>query len=149
MIIVVYSVYSIQSAVWDWIPDIRDASLPFVVGALELFLNHTITLSLSLWFVGLAAISVLGVIGTVHMVWRAHEESENAELLGLLRPHHRLFILNYVGGAALALLFAYICYAGDLQASLGIHGPRGVLALGLVFLITIGLDGSALVSYWY
>ncbi|HEX6553673.1 MAG TPA: hypothetical protein VF026_12985 [Ktedonobacteraceae bacterium] len=149
MLIVVYTVYSIQSAVWDWIPDIRDASIPFVVGALELFVNHTITLSLSLWFIGLAAISVLGAIGTVHMVWRAHEESENAELLGLLRPHHRLFILNYAGGAALALLFAYICYAADLQASIGIQGLRGVLTLGLVLLIAIGLDSSALVSNWY
>ena len=150
MIIVVYSVYSIQSTVWDWIPDIRDASIPFVFGALELFVNHTIALSLSLWFVGLAGISVLGAIGTVHMVWRAHEESENAELLELLRPHHRLFLLNYVGGAALALLCAYICHAADLQASIGIHGLRGVLTLGLVLLITIGLDASALVSnrYW-
>ena len=151
MIIVVYSVYSIQSTVWDWIPDIRDASIPFVFGALELFVNHTIALSLSLWFVGLAAISMFGAIGTVHMVWRAHEESENEELLGLLRPHHRLFILNYVGGAALALLCAYICNAADLQASVGIHGLRGALTLGLVLLIAIGLDGSALVSnrYWH
>ena len=150
MLIVVYNVYSIQSAVWDWIPDIRDASIPFVFGALELVLNHAITLSLSLWFVDLAAISVLGAIGTVHMVWRAHEESENEELLGLLRPHHRLFILNYVGGAALALLSAYICYAADLQASVGIHGMRGLLTLGLVLLIAVGLDGSVLVSsmYW-
>ena len=51
MIIVVFNVYSIQSAVWDWIPDIRDASIPFVFGALELFLNHAIALSMSLWFV--------------------------------------------------------------------------------------------------
>ncbi|HEX6556000.1 MAG TPA: hypothetical protein VF026_24795 [Ktedonobacteraceae bacterium] len=150
LLIVIYNVYSIQSAVWDWIPDIRDATIPFVFGALELVLNHAITLSLSLWFLGLAAISVLGAIGTVHMVWRAHEESENEELLGLLRPHHRLFILNYVGAAALALLFAYICYAADLQASAGIHGMWGLLTLGLVLLIAVGLDGSVLVSsmYW-
>jgi hypothetical protein len=150
LFIVVFNVYSIQSAVWDWIPDIRDESIPFVFGALELFLNHTISLSMSLWFLGLAGISALGAVGTVHMVWRAHEESENAELLSLLRQHHHLFILYYVGAAALALLFAYICYAGDLQASDGVHGMRGMLTLGLVLLIAIGLDGSALVSnrYW-
>ena len=83
-------------------------------------------------------------------MWRAHEESENTELLGLLRPHHRLFILNYIGGAALALLFAYICYVGNLQASDGVQGMRGLLTLGLVLLIAVSLDGSALVSnrYW-
>jgi hypothetical protein len=148
--IVVFNVYSIQSAVWDWIPDIRDESIPFVFGALELFLNNTISLSMSLWFLGLAGISMLGALGTVHMVWRAHEESENEELLGLLKEHHRLFFLYYIGSAALALLFAYICYAADLQASDGVQGMRGMLALGLVLLIAIGLDSSALVSnrYW-
>lgn len=105
---------------------------------------------MSLWFFGLAGISALGAVGTVHLVWRAHEESENAELLGLLKDHHRLFILYYAGAAAIALLFAYIYYAADLQASDGLHGMRGILTLGLVLLIAIGLDGSALVSnsYW-
>jgi hypothetical protein len=148
--IVVYSVYSIQAVVWDWIPDIRDASLPFVFGALELFVTHAIALSMSLWFFGLAGISALGAVGSVHLVWRAQEESENEELLGLLRPHHRLFILNYSGGAALALLCAYICYIGNLQASDGLQGMPGKLTLGLVLLIAVSLDGSALVSnrYW-
>jgi hypothetical protein len=150
LFIVVFNVYSIQSAVWDWIPDIRDESLPFVFGALELFLNHTISLSMSLWFLGLAGISTLGALGTAHMVWRAHEESENEMLLGLLKDHHRLFFLYYVGAAALALLFAYICYAANIQASDGVQGMRGMLTLGLVLFIAIGLDSSALVSnrYW-
>src|ERR1700693_5664665 len=68
MLIVIYSVYSIQAAVWDWIPDIRDASLPFVFGAFELFAIHAIALSMSLGFLGLAGISVLGAVGTVHLV---------------------------------------------------------------------------------
>ena len=151
MFIVIFNVYSIQSAVWDWIPDIRDEAIPFVFGALELFLNHAITLSMSLWFVGLAGISALGALGTMHLVWRAREESENVELLRLLRDHHRLFILYYVIAAASALLFAYICYGMNLQASDGVQGPRGVLAIMLVILIAIGLDGSAYVSnsYWH
>jgi hypothetical protein len=120
------------------------------LGAIELFLNHTITLSMSLWFLGLAGISTLGALGTVHLVWRAREESENAELLRLLKDHHYLFVLYYVVAAAIALLLAYICYAMNLQASNGVQGMRGMLATGLVLLIAIGLDGSALVSnrYW-
>ena len=150
LFIVVFNVYSIQGAVWDWIPDVRDASLPFVFGALELFVTHTITLSLSLWFIGLAAISTLGAVGTVHLMWRAHEERENEELLGLLKNHHRVFLLYYTGAAATALLFAYVCYAADLQASDSVRGMRGLLTFGLVLLIALGLDGSALVSnrYW-
>jgi hypothetical protein len=86
----------------------------------------------------------------VHMVWRAHEESENEELLGLLKDHHRLFFLYYIGAAALALLFSYICYVADLQVSDGVQGMRGILTCGLVLLIALSLHGSALVSnrYW-
>jgi hypothetical protein len=125
MLIVVYSVYSIQAAVWDWIPDIRDASIPFLFRALELFVNHAIVLSTSLWFVDLAGVSALGAVGAMHLVWRAREESENTELLRLLRPQHRLFILNYIGGVAIALLCAYLCYIGNLQASDGLQGTPG------------------------
>lgn len=41
-------------------------------------------------------------------------------------------------------------YVGNLQASDGVHGMRGLLTLGLVLLIAVSLDGSALVSnsYW-
>jgi hypothetical protein len=150
LIIVIFNVYSIQSAIWDWIPDIRDESIPFIFGAIELFLNHMISLSMSLWFLGLAGISALGLLGTIHLVSRAREESENVELLWLLKNHHSLFLLYYGVAAAIALLFAYVCNALNLQASDGVQGMRGLLALGLVLLIAIGLDGSAFVSnrYW-
>jgi hypothetical protein len=150
LFIVVFNVYSIQNAVWEWIPDVRDASLPFVFGALELYVNHTIEQSMSLWFLGLAGISTLGALGTVHMMWRAHEESDNEELLEHFKDQHRLFFLYYVGAAALELLFASICYAADLQASDGGQGMRGMLACSLVLLIALSLLGSALVSnrYW-
>jgi len=84
ILIVVFQVYWIQSAVWGWIPDVRDAAIPFVSGALELFLNQTIFLNMGLWCLGLAGIAGMGALGTVHMVWRARGEIENTELLNLL-----------------------------------------------------------------
>ena len=150
ILIVVFQVYWIQSAVWGWIPDVRDAAIPFVSGALELFLNHTIFLNMSLWFLGLAGIAGLGSLGTVHMVWRARGEIENTELLNLLKDHHQLFLLYYTGAAAVSLLFAYICFKANLQASYGVQGMQGMLALGLVLLIAIILLISSLISnrYW-
>jgi hypothetical protein len=150
LLIVVFQVYWIQSAVWGWIPDVRDAAIPFVFGALELFLNHTIFLNMSLWFLGLAAIGGLGALGTVHMVWRARGEIENTELLNLLKDHHQLFLLYYTGAAVVSLLFAYVCFIADLHANHGVQGMRGLLALGLVLLIAIFLVASSLISnrYW-
>jgi hypothetical protein len=150
LLIVVFQVFWIQSAVWGWIPDVRDAAIPFVFGALELFLNHTIFLNLGLWFLGLAWIAGLGAFGTMHMVWRARGEIENTELLILLKSHHQLFLLYYTGAAVVSLLFAYICFMANLQANNGVQGIRGLLALGLVLLIAIGLVCSSLISnrYW-
>ena len=150
ILIVVFQVYWIQSAVWGWIPDVRDAAIPFVFGALELFLNHTIFHNMGLWFLGLAAIAGLGALGTVHMVWRARGETENLELLNLLKGHHQLFLLYYTGAAVVSFLFAYICFMANLQASDGVQGMRGLLALFLSLLIAISLVVSSLLSnrYW-
>ena len=69
MLIIIWNVYSVQSALWSWIPDVRDSATPFIVGALELYLNHTIMVSLSAWLV---AVSLVGVAraGTVYTLAR-------------------------------------------------------------------------------
>ncbi len=42
VLIIVWNVYTIQGTLWSWIPDVRDAAMPFVVGGIELFLDHAI-----------------------------------------------------------------------------------------------------------
>jgi hypothetical protein len=49
--------YMMNSKLWDWIPDLRDACIPFMIGALELFLNHSISVGLSAWLFTLAIIA--------------------------------------------------------------------------------------------
>src|SRR5437762_81867 len=85
VLIIVWNVYTIQGTLWRWIPDVRDAAMPFMVGALELFLNHAITLGISIWLLGLATIAFMGAAGTWYMHWRARMEAGNVQLLGYLR----------------------------------------------------------------
>src|SRR5215472_2761578 len=85
VLIMVWNVYTIQGTIWRWIPDVRDVAMPFVVGALELFLNHAITLGMSFWLLGLAGIETMGAMGTWHMHWRARTEAGNDQLLRYLR----------------------------------------------------------------
>ena len=73
VLIIVWNVYTIQGTVWRWIPDVRDAAMPFMVGGIELFLNHAITLGISSWLLGLAGITTMGTVGTWYMHWRARE----------------------------------------------------------------------------
>ena len=37
VLIITWNVFSVQSALWSWIPDVRDSAVPFIVGALELY----------------------------------------------------------------------------------------------------------------
>jgi hypothetical protein len=151
MLIVVLYVYMIQSTIWDWIPSLRDATIPFVFGALELFINHTIPISLSLWLLGLAGFTSLGALGTWHMDQRAREETEGARLLSGLRSHHLLFALYYIGCSILSLLLALVAHAEGLEAADGVQGVKGVLTLCVVLLIGVCLGGSVIVSnmYWH
>ena len=96
MLIIIWDAYMQQSILWEWVPDIRDAAIPFALGALELFLNHTIILSLSAWLFAFALLSGTGALANWHVRWRASKEAENAEVLSL-RGRRTHFIVLYIG----------------------------------------------------
>jgi hypothetical protein len=145
VLINVWNVYTIQGTVWRWIPDVRDAAMPFMVGALELFLAHAITLGMSMWLWGLAGITTMGAVGTWYMHWRAREAG-NSQLLGYLRRHHLVFALYYAGGAALLLLLAWLNRVGSWGAA---EWGQGVLAVSTALLVGVYLGGAVLISHLY
>jgi hypothetical protein len=146
VLIIVWNVYTIQGTIWRWIPDVRDAAMPFMVGALELFLNHTITLGISIWLLGLATIAYMGAAGTWYMHWRARMEAGNGKLLHYLRRHHLLFALYYAGGATLMLLLAWV----NRVEGWGV-AERGqeVLAIGTALFVGASLGGAVIISHLY
>jgi hypothetical protein len=146
VLIMVWNAYTIQGTIWRWIPDIRDAAMPFVVGALELFLNHAITLGISFWLLGLAAITAMGAVGTWYMHWRARTEAGNDQLLEYLKRHHLVFALYYTGGAAFMLLLAWANHVGSWEAA---EGGRGVLAVGTALIVGVCLSGAVIISHLY
>jgi hypothetical protein len=138
-LIIVWDSYTQQSILWEWVPDIRDAAIPFALGALELILNHTIILSLSAWLVTFALISGLGGLANWHVIWRASKDAANTKMLSLLSRRSRLIIVLYGGWSVLLLMLAVVSLLGGLEASESIQGVRGVLALALVLLVIGGL----------
>jgi hypothetical protein len=117
-----------------------------MVGADELFLNHTITQGISFWLVGLAGIGAMGIVGTWYMHWRARTEIGNDQLLGYLRRHHLLFALYYLAGAALLLLLAWANRVGGWEAA---ERGQGVLALGTALFVGVLLGGAVIISHLY
>jgi hypothetical protein len=57
MVISIWHTFTIHITLWSWIPDLRDAIVPFMIGAIELVFNHTISMSLSAWLFVVAIIA--------------------------------------------------------------------------------------------
>jgi hypothetical protein len=137
ILIIMWDAYMQQSLLWEWVPDIRDAAIPFVFGALELFLNHTISLSLSAWLFAFALLSGMGALANWHVRRRASKEPENAKMLSLLGRRTNLIVL-YVGWSVALLGLSVASWVGSLEANEGIQGVRGMLSLALVLLVAGG-----------
>jgi len=144
VLIIIWNQYAMQSSAVHWVPDFRDAAFPFLFGALELMLNHTIRLNLSAWLVVLAVLMSWGALVTWYSVLRAKEEDENAQLLSLLNRETRLGMLYTLGISLLFLLLAIVSRVGSLEATDGVQTGRGILALGIVL-----LAGAGLCAYCY
>jgi len=150
VLIGIWNHYMMHNKLWDWIPDLRDAYIPFVVGVLELVLNHTITLSLSAWLFTFAILYMMGALAIWHVRWRAGKEAENARLLSLFRRQHRLFGLSALGAGTLYLLLALASRVESLEASNEVQEVNGLLVLAIALLVAGGLSGFVLLTirYW-
>jgi hypothetical protein len=120
---------------WRWIPDLRDTVIPFVVGVLELILNHTISLSLSAWLLIMAIIASMAMLAIWYVGQRAKEEDENNMMLNLLRKHLRLYALYNLGAGALYLLLAVVSRVESLEAGNEVQSGQGILALAIFLLV--------------
>jgi hypothetical protein len=146
VLIGIWNHYMMNNKLWSWIPDLRDAIVPFMIGALELVFNHTISLSLSAWLFLMAIIASSATLAIWYVGQRAKEESENTQLLGLLRRQHRLFALYNLGASALYLLLAVISHAQSLEASNGVQTGQGLFALALVLLVAACVAGVSMIN---
>jgi hypothetical protein len=142
VLIIIWNVFSVQSALWRWIPDVRDSAVPFVVGALELFLNHTITVSLSVWLAAISLIAFAGALGTLHIYWRAAREEEHIELLSRLSVYLRFYVGYLMAGGSLLLALAWVCSTYRLSGNLGIEHTSGMLTLVVALFSATALGGS-------
>jgi hypothetical protein len=147
VLIIIWNVFSAQSVLWDWIPDVRDGSVLFVVGALELFLHHAIVATMSIWLIALSLIGITGAVGTFHIRWRSSHEPENLELLRWLDGHIQAYMCYLIGGVGLFLLLAWLSFIGRLDPTAGTSGTRYILMLGVALLTTIALGGSLLIFH--
>ena len=149
VLVVTWNVYTAQSVMWDWIPDLRDSTLPFVVGAVELFLDYTLAASLTVWLLGLAVFAFVGALATQHIGWRAKDEPDNMALLGILAAHHRLFSRFLAADGALLLVLGLISHMTGADAARWGHDGRGLLALCIALVTGVCFSGALYLAHTY
>lgn len=134
LIVAVWHQILIDSISLDWVPDIGDAAVPFVIGILELVLNHMIPLSLSFWLFLLAIILFfLEIVGSVVFTRQKAElaADANRKLLHLLRHRHWPYLFHGLSGTALFLLLGLLCLVEGVHATDGVQEMPRLLAVGM------------------
>ena len=146
MVITVWHQFTMHITLWSWIPDLRDAIIVFIIGAVELVFNHTISLSLSAWLFIVAIFAIMAILAIWYVGQRAKEESENTKLLSLLKRQHRLFAIYNLGVSALYLLLAVASRMESLEAGDGVQTGRGVFTLAIVLLVAVCVAGVSIIN---
>lgn len=149
-IVVIYLQIAVDVSALVWIPTLEDAALPFLIGALELFLSYTVDQPLGIWLFGLAALGALDILAGFYVVQRIQEEPENGELLPHVRRYRRGTFPYSAAGAALFLLAAIGDCVSGFKATGRVQDAWGVAAVAVALLAVGWVAGYVyrVRAYW-
>jgi hypothetical protein len=124
ILITIWSHVTTDAMSWVWIPDLRDAVLPFLLGAFELYQAHAIVLGLGPWLFGMVAGAALAVLEFFHVGRQVRLEADDAQALRLFRRRSWSDLLQGVGGMVLFFVL------GMATLATGVTGTADDPALG-------------------
>jgi hypothetical protein len=139
-----------DTVTWVNLPNMTRSFIPFILGAIELFLNHTFVHSPQAWLIGAAALVSLSSLG-IELVNRAvasHEE--NAHLLSHLHSIRKEGQRLGLTGSLLFLLLAAASTLGGFARIDDLLQHPGIALLG-AGVLTIAYETSFLTRhlvYW-
>lgn len=148
-LVVVWNQISIDTMTWVQVPDFQGALIPFLVGALELFLAAAISINMTLWLFGLAALAGFSSLGLAYVFRLASHEPENAPLLARLRGMRGSAQVYNLIGIVLFTALGVASGEGTFQTVDAAVGARGAAAALAAIIPGLWLAGWLWRSAWY
>jgi hypothetical protein len=135
---------------WVNLPSVSRSFIPFLLGALEFFLNHTFVHNPQAWLIAAAALVTLASIGIEFVNRAISDHEDNAHLLSHLRYYRQVGQSYGLVGSVLFLLLAGASALGGFAAIDGwLHHPGIAFVGGAVLAIGYDLSYlSRLLFYW-
>jgi hypothetical protein len=139
-----------DTVTWVNLPSVSRSYIPFLLGALEFFLNHTFVHNPRAWLIAAAALVTLSSIGIEFVNRAVADHEDNAHLLGHLRAYRQAGQAYGLVGSILFLLLAGASALGGFAAVDGwLHYPGisfiGAAVLALLYGVSFM---SRLFFYW-
>lgn len=139
-----------DTVTWVNLPSVTRSFIPFLLGALEFFLNHTLVHNPQAWLIAAAALVTLSSIGIEFVNRAIADHEDNAHLLSHLRSYRQAGqVYGLVGSTLFLLLAAASSLGGFAAVDNWLHYP-GIALIGAgVLVIVYGVSYlSRLLFYW-
>ncbi len=139
LLIAAWNQVSIDTLSWVQVPDMFYAIIPFIVGAFELFLNHSIRTNEQAWLIGVAVLVALSTLAIGLTNRNAGFHAENASLFAYLRPMRKSGQRFNIIGAAILLLLALASALGAFAWIDGVMRLPGATSFVAAMIVTLFL----------
>lgn len=149
VLVVVWNQITIDTVTWVQVSDYQGALVPFLVGALEIFLIAAITINIALWLVGALLLVAFSSLGLARSARLARREPENDALLAHVQGMRGSAHAYNTAGIVLFAMLAIGNVAGWYGALDGAFGRAGTATTLAALVPALWLAGWLWRSAWY
>jgi hypothetical protein len=133
-LIVAWNQIVMDTVTWVNLPSMTRSFIPFFIGALELFLNHTLSQHPQAWLIGAAILITLSSVAIAFVNRTIADHEENTHLLSHLLPYRKAGQrYSLLGSTLLLALAAASIFGGLSRIDTLLHTPDiGLIGAGVL-----------------
>jgi hypothetical protein len=137
LLVVVWDHLSRDAITFSWIPDFRDSALPFIIGAVELYMGFAVGVGIDAWMIGTVGLALAALAHLSYVRYRAEQAAESRRMRAYARERWRVERGLTIAGMILCPLLAAASKSGLF--GVGENVSRGQMALAICGVLLVGL----------